>query len=492
MQVRAGAAGSGRAISWAHGSDLPNAIDWLAPGELLMKNGSSLSPAAAAQVALVEQLAAAGLSGLGIGDDPQAPPLARACLERADELAFPVLEIPYDVPFAAVSRAVANANAGEEQNRLVRTVRLYDLLRKAVADGAVAPDLLARIGDELECRLLLIDIRTELPALSGQEEPPPGLAARVGDQLGARGGFPGVVRLDVDGERAVAINVPAARPTALVALRSGERGPELALLQHAATITALELGRVAAERAPQRRLARHVLAGLLERRVEPASAQGPLAEQGLDLQHDVVAAFDVRPGLDEEDLDHALGQRGIAHMLVLREAGRGLAVLPGTTEALEALQAAAYGARVGVSDVVGRADRVPDAAREAQWAQTAASMLPERLVRYGVTTPLFLPRTLGEAELAAARVLGSLLAYDAERGTDLLHSLAVFLANNRSWQRTASLLHVHKQTLVYRIRRIESLTGRRLNDTGDVAELWLALQAHDVAHGVVTAGPARS
>jgi purine catabolism regulator len=222
------------------------------------------------------------------------------------------------------------------------------------------------------------------------------------------------------------------------------------------------------------------------------SAQGPLAEQGLTLDHDVVAAFDVLPGFDQGDLHHALAHAGVAHMLVLRDDGAALVVLPGDAPAVEALRGATHGARIGVSDVLGRPDRVPDAAREARWAHTAATMLDERLVRYGVTTPLFLPRTIGEAELAAARVLGSLLAYDDEHGTDLLHSLAVFLANNRSWQRTASLLHVHKQTLVYRMRRIEGLTGRRLNHTADVAELWLALQAHDVARGVLTAGPVGS
>jgi PucR family transcriptional regulator, purine catabolism regulatory protein len=30
---------------------------------------------------------------------------------------------------------------------------------------------------------------------------------------------------------------------------------------------------------------------------------------------------------------------------------------------------------------------------------------------------------------------------------------------------------------VYRIKRVEELTGRRLDDTGDVAQLWLALQS---------------
>jgi purine catabolism regulator len=58
-----------------------------------------------------------------------------------------------------------------------------------------------------------------------------------------------------------------------------------------------------------------------------------------------------------------------------------------------------------------------------------------------------------------------------------VHSLDEFLQANRSWQRAAKALFVHKQTLVYRMKRVEELTGRRLDDTGHVAELWFALRA---------------
>ena len=126
---------------------------------------------------------------------------------------------------------------------------------------------------------------------------------------------------------------------------------------------------------------------------------------------------------------------------------------------------------------------MPDAAREASWALSAAESLDRPLVRYGEQTPLFLPRTLGEADSAAKRVLGPLLAYDDEHGTDLMHSLGVFFEENRSWQRSAKRLHVHKQTLVYRMGRVEELTGRSLRDTADVVQLWLALEALQLARG---------
>ncbi len=78
-------------------------------------------------------------------------------------------------------------------------------------------------------------------------------------------------------------------------------------------------------------------------------------------------------------------------------------------------------------------------------------------------------------------MLGPVLVYDASHDARLVESLRVFLEHNRSWQKAATALHVHKQTLVYRMRRVEELSGRKLNRTGDVCELWLALRAADAS-----------
>ena len=79
------------------------------------------------------------------------------------------------------------------------------------------------------------------------------------------------------------------------------------------------------------------------------------------------------------------------------------------------------------------------------------------------------------------RVLGALADYDAQQGGQLQHTLRVFLEQNRSWQKAAQLLNVHKQTLVYRIRRIEEITERSLDSTEDVAVLWIALRSAQIA-----------
>ncbi|MNO85820.1 Purine catabolism regulatory protein [compost metagenome] len=93
----------------------------------------------------------------------------------------------------------------------------------------------------------------------------------------------------------------------------------------------------------------------------------------------------------------------------------------------------------------------------------------------------WLPQNLHDATEAFHKVLGGLAEYDKAQHAPLVHTLRTFLENNRSWVNTALKLHIHKQTLVYRVRRIEDITGRSLDSTDDVSILWFALKAADLA-----------
>ena len=55
--------------------------------------------------------------------------------------------------------------------------------------------------------------------------------------------------------------------------------------------------------------------------------------------------------------------------------------------------------------------------------------------------------------------------------------MRVWLELDRSWQRAAAVLAIHKQTLGYRLRRIEELTGRGLTSTEDLTAWWLGVRA---------------
>lgn len=66
-------------------------------------------------------------------------------------------------------------------------------------------------------------------------------------------------------------------------------------------------------------------------------------------------------------------------------------------------------------------------------------------------------------------------------GSDLLADLAVYLARDRSIPRAAEALHVHVNTLRYRLSRFEQVTGRSLQDTDTLVELAWSLRLAGIA-----------
>ncbi|GAA0945951.1 hypothetical protein GCM10009560_61330 [Nonomuraea longicatena] len=77
----------------------------------------------------------------------------------------------------------------------------------------------------------------------------------------------------------------------------------------------------------------------------------------------------------------------------------------------------------------------------------------------------------------AQSLLGPLLDYDRRHQSDLVATLGSFLDAAGSWHTCAERLHVHVNTVRYRIRRVEEITGRDLSTMADRVDFYLALRA---------------
>lgn len=89
---------------------------------------------------------------------------------------------------------------------------------------------------------------------------------------------------------------------------------------------------------------------------------------------------------------------------------------------------------------------------------------------------LLLARSPRLAGLARQRALGPLEQYAERRGTDLIDTLAAFLDSDLDRRSAAERLHVHPNTLDYRLRRVAELTGLDLGRAGDLTLATLALK----------------
>jgi sugar diacid utilization regulator len=90
---------------------------------------------------------------------------------------------------------------------------------------------------------------------------------------------------------------------------------------------------------------------------------------------------------------------------------------------------------------------------------------------------------LAELRSFAAEILGKLGGQEGQRGAELLATLACYFRENSSPQRTARSLHVHPNTVAYRIRRIQEITGLQLGNYRDRLVAQVALEIIDALGG---------
>ncbi|MGW7359113.1 PucR family transcriptional regulator [Streptomyces sp. NPDC054802] len=136
---------------------------------------------------------------------------------------------------------------------------------------------------------------------------------------------------------------------------------------------------------------------------------------------------------------------------------------------------------LGVSAAVHSAEGLRGALEEARHARRVAAARPGRVCAAGhhelASHVLLLPFVPDDVRRAfTARLLDPLRDYDRRHRAELIPTLEAFLDSDGSWTRCAGRLHLHVNTLRYRVGRIEQLTGRDLSRLEDKLDFFLALR----------------
>lgn len=136
---------------------------------------------------------------------------------------------------------------------------------------------------------------------------------------------------------------------------------------------------------------------------------------------------------------------------------------------------------LGVSAAVHSAEGLRGALEEARHARRVAAARPGRVCAAGhqelASHVLLLPFVPDDVRRAfTARLLDPLRAYDRRHRAELIPTLEAFLECDGSWTRCAARLHLHVNTLRYRVGRIEQLTSRDLSRLEDKLDFFLALR----------------
>nr|WP_246345166.1 PucR family transcriptional regulator [Conexibacter arvalis] len=536
IRLLAGEQGIDAPVRWVHITELEDPTPWLSGGELLLTTGMQLG-SADRQRAFVLRLADHGLAGLGFGTGFAHERVPEALVEAAAERGLPLYEIPYAVPFIAITETAFSRLVNEQYAVLRRAIAAHERLERIVLSergiDAVAGALATLIGGAV----LVFDARGGLLAQRSfraevDDETVASLEkelrerTRGGPDAGGRRGF--APSAGAFGGRALALPVGAGGrrdgeadgapllQAWLVAAKDGGALTEFdrLTLHQAVTIVALELLRRRVAEDTERRLAGDVLSAVVSGELRGPDLKRRLEPFGLGARVGVIVLTPPRPGAGglaaaEAALGAALRSEAADGLVAVHDGLVG-ALVPGYDEdelfalarriAERATRTLGASLRLGAGRAVDSAD-ARRAFHEARCALEALALAQphgdgdvDRGAADGASarTTVATYRDLGSFQLLLSlqdddalrlfcdSILSPIEESEGAYGGELMRSLEAFIEENGQWERAAKRLYCHRHTLRYRIRRVEELTGRSMGSARDRIEFWLALRGREL------------
>jgi PucR family transcriptional regulator, purine catabolism regulatory protein len=449
---------------------------WIAADWVLLTAGVRLEGGTDdALRALVAECDEAGIAALAFGVGPVFDELPEALLAEGEARSYPIVAVPLDTPFRDVVRYVDAAIMGADAPLFRRLSSLQRFVVDALRDPEPERAVVERLARFMDASVAVLgpDGSPEIALGSAPLEP-------LWEAIGGHG--PAVLEAEADGWHAVAAPLAARAGEAprwllLASPRAGFIGT---LAKRAAESTAPLL--VAMERlkevANEQELA--VRGALLDEALAPGAADvASLAARARAFELDfaeparvVLVRRDEATELTRHELGEALARIG-APCLVSERDGAVVALVQAPREAIEAELA---GALAGIGRPVEGIGALRESLRDAELAlQRAASEPgggPVAFEQFDLGTLLLSETAPERLEPKVAEVIAVLREHPP-----LHDALVSYFAHDLDVGAAANELHLHPNSLRYRLTRVEELLGCSLKRPATIAELHIALLA---------------
>ncbi|MFQ5961200.1 MAG: PucR family transcriptional regulator [Candidatus Methylomirabilales bacterium] len=516
----AGERGLSNAIRWVHIVDLPHPkFDWVEGGELLLTSGYGLADG---EQNPIPMLAAKGLAGIVLALGERFEKAPATLLSAADKHNLPLIETPPGLAFIDVTEAIL----GEILNEQYKLRRKGDEIQRSLMDQVLEGNSLQQVAEAL-ARILDRSITVEnevfdvlAAAQAGPVDEARTRSVREGrttpelaKELIDRGIYSQLLEerhpvrvspmpeLGMTMERIVAPVLVAQRIVGYVWIIAGDRAltelDELAI-DHAATVTAVIL--LKEQEVRQAELERR--GDLLEQLIDLSGPPEPgLVErvhrmgfrsdqpfQVLLLEGNAAASErsqamtrNLERWLEEVNGPAMVSSRGELVVIVLQSQIPGMGV-PLAERLVGELSHPSLTLVIGVGapvdDLIELHSSFHQAAEALEFAR--AQGLTEGAVSFAELGMLHwllqLPEEVLQGNLFFQAVL-ALATHDKSHGSQLLETLEAYLNSGGTATAAARQLNLHRNSLSYRLRRIEELIDVDLSRARDRFELYAAIQA---------------
>jgi PucR family transcriptional regulator, purine catabolism regulatory protein len=479
-----------RPVAGAHVVEVDAPTRFLEPEWVMLTSGVRLRGRSDAQRDLVRELDGAGVTALGFGEGVVFKRVPSALLDAAAERDFPIFAVPFATPFREVVHYIESSLASDEVGVFRRLTALQRYLVDALRGKEPERVMAERLARFLDTDVIVAGAGGEPEIVVGH---PPA------DELCAdlAGRTAGPVDLEAPGCEALAVPIAAPgdtdAPTRWLVLAGRRPGRLDRLVKPAAEAVAPLLAALGRLGDVAREQEQAVRGALLEEALAPApeadrsAMSARVAAFGVDFSSParIVVIRYARTEDGTADLARAvrtlagrLEEAGAPHLVTQREAAIAALVQAGDDElasAVDAIAGSRPGIVVGVGRPVGSIAEVGHSLRDAELAADRAGATGKQVLRFEA----FDLGTFMVSEIGAERLRPKLDAPLAvlHDNPPLHEALTAWFEHDLDIVATAKALHLHPNSLRYRLSRIEQLLDRSLRSPATIAELHIALVA---------------
>lgn len=523
-QVIAGREGLGRSVGSVTVLDAPDAALWLKGQELALTSTFPLTKRRNGLKSLIDELVSRNVAGLGVKLHRYMTELPPTFIARADELAFPIIVVPDYIAWIEIINPIFSRVLETDAQKLIRSEEIRSQFTSLLFSGASLETMVARLHAMLDLPVVMVS-PTDGQCICVPEDSelmPRALsllhATDVPVEPVARGH--GVLRRRADGFSVIYLPIDhgADLNACIAAIETDARVNEAALLCLAHGRDAISIGllqRRASDSIVREKQNEFVLT-LVDPTLSVTARKAHIArgrEKGLPLHDRYFAAIIKFHDLDETTFrtlsSHFHARLQSDHLLSCNlDSSRFLLLIPETDESgfaedggircvrryIEAAIASkprlAWNAGISQAMELARIDRSFEQADYAlrHSLRSGQKCLAKQHDETGLYRLLAHPALQTDAQRFMSDWLEPLLNYDSKHKSRLVETLRAFLDNNGNHRETARQMHVHHNTVRYRIAQIYKLTRRNILNPKLRLQYELALLLHDLTKDKVSDG----
>jgi purine catabolism regulator len=527
-KLAAGHLGLEREVKFVNIMEVPEVVRWMKGGELLLTSGYALPEDVEARKKLIRSLDKKGIAALGIKLGRHLQEIPDELMQEANLVNMPLLELPEDLPYMDIMVPIMEELLNRQVTQLKRYETIHNRLLGVLLDGGGFEDLCRTLNKIVNNPVLIIDRNGSCPtSCFGGERQESELQKKVLKEL--KKSCSALLQLQPNRVHRLELTLDRkSQPIALVLIKVNDKidgvlvvveqnhpldEQGLRIVEYAGPVVALVFAKEQAVFEAQRQLKGDFLEELITNTFNDEelmkkralflgfSVEDPLAVFIIGFNEATDNLYGRQVENERQLLKEFLWQRiheaftfeDKVMMQVKSNSIIGVTKITSDGDMQSLLkilqQTKDLAKKKGFKDCLsvgtGRPYRgVRNVAKSYQEALTAVKV--SRLIDEGKKVCnfedlgpyrfLYELRVSKDMQSFHQEIVGKIKLYDSQNNINLMETLEIYFANDGNLRNTAKALHMHKNSVIYRIKKIEEITGLDLRNPEDRFNLQLGIK----------------